>query len=319
MTSYSALVPQWPLRPNQILPYAALVERSGGRLWLGQTPVGDPYQAFVFAAANGFRSPVGTGVSVMPYRHPYEAALQAQSAAVLLGHSVVAGFGPGAADVQRAVLGAPYRSPLTATREYLTIVRQLIRTGSCDVAGEYFHCRAVLPRVVHPEVEVGLGVLRPKMARLAGELADVAITWLTPAAYIRDILLPEMRKGAAAAGRSEPRVVAMVPVAMAGEGRDAVELALASNQVHLALPHYAGMLRRAGIGTDPDNPRIGAAGLVEGGAFLFGDRAELLDRLAEFADAGVDEVVLNATGVYLQLGNRAALTELEGLLQMVAP
>ncbi|OZM73049.1 5,10-methylene tetrahydromethanopterin reductase [Amycolatopsis antarctica] len=314
MSPYSVLVPQWPLRPNQVLPYAALAERTGGRLWLGQTPVGDPYQAFVFASASGFRTPVGTGVSVMPYRHPYDAALQAQSAAVLLGHPVVAGFGPGPADVQRAVLGAAYRSPLTAVREYLTIVRRLTETGECEFDGEYFHCRAVLPSVVRPPVELGLGVLRPRMARLAGEVADVAITWLAPASYIGEVLLPELRAGAAAADRPAPRVVAMVPVALTAESRDPLDLALASSRVHLGLPHYAGMLREAGIDPDLDDPRRAASALMDGGAFLSGDSTEVIDRLTEFTEAGVDEIVLNSTGVCLSEGHVAALADLKNLL-----
>jgi hypothetical protein len=95
-------------------------------------------------------------------------------------------------------------------------------------------------------------------------------------------------------------------------------LALASNAVHLRLPHYLDMLGRAGLRPVPGDPAASAAGLVERGAFLYGDADELAARLAEFTDAGVDEVVLNLTGVCARYGTPTALRELEFLVRLVA-
>ncbi|MGK4582154.1 LLM class flavin-dependent oxidoreductase [Kitasatospora sp. HPMI-4] len=319
MSTYSVLVPFAPPRPEQILPFAALTQWSGAhRLWQGQALASDPHQTFAYAAASGFRVPVGTGVTLMPFRHPYDAALHMQTLAVTMGHSVVAGFGPGAAALQRNLLGAPYASQLGAVRDYLTIVRELLEKGSVAYRGEHFSCRSELPMMPRPPIETGVGVLRPGMARLAGEVADVAITWLTPAPYLREVVVPALREGAAAAGRPVPRLVAIVPLALSGPGRDAAELALAGNAGHLSMPHYRDMLRRSGIDTDPADPGRGARALVEGRAFLFGETAELAARLGEFQDAGVDDVVLNVTGVWARYGSRAALSELETVLGAVA-
>ena len=191
----------------------------------------------------------------MPFRHPLEAALQARSLAVTTGHPVVAGFGPGAAVLQKSVLGAPYASPLTAVREYLTIVGGLLAGQAVEHQGEYFSCRINMGWQPGPPVELGLGVLRPAMARLAGELADVAITWLTPAGYLRDVIVPALREGARAAGRPVPRLAAIVPVALSAPDRDPADLVLAANSGHLSMPHYQDMLRRSGIEVDPGQPR----------------------------------------------------------------
>lgn len=198
MTSYSVLLPFLPRRPEQILPYAGLVHWSNAsRLWQGQSVMIEPHQGFVAAAGAGFRVPTGLGVTLMPLRHPYEAALQARSLAMATGQPVIAGFGPGGRQLQQSLLGEAYRSPLTAAREYLSIVRGLLAGETVDTRGEYFSCRAEMPRYPVPGVEIGLGVLRPGMAKLAGEVADVAVTWLTPAHYLRDTVLPAMREGAA--------------------------------------------------------------------------------------------------------------------------
>ncbi|GAB3206654.1 5,10-methylenetetrahydromethanopterin reductase [Marinactinospora endophytica] len=318
MTEYSILAPVVPLRAEQLLPYAALVQWSAARrLWQGQATVSDPHQMFTAAAVAGFRVPVGTGVTLMPLRHPLEAALQAKSLAVTTGHPVVAGFGPGARVFQSSVLGRPYASPLQATREYATIVKKLVSGEVVNLAGEYFHCENGLPSLPSPPVEVGIGVLRPRMAELAGEIADVAITWLTPASYLRDTLMPALRAGAAKAGRPVPRVVAIVPLALSGEGRDGLTLALTSNMGHISLPHYVDMLRRSGIPIDPEDPLSGARALIKGGAFLFGDPATVAEGLDGFRAAGADEIVLNVSGVCRQYGAKTSLLELETVLTEV--
>ena len=320
MSMFSILMPFVPIRLEQVLAYAALTQWSGAhRLWQGQATLTEPHQGFVFAAACGFRVPAGLGVTLMPLRHPYEAALQAQSLAIATGHPVVAGFGPGGLSFQRSILGQPYRSQLGAVREYVTTVRRLLAGEEVDYEGEFFSCKAKLEPLPRPPVEVGVGVLRPAAARLAGEVADAAITWLTPASYVRDVLLPELRAGAQAAGRAVPRVICIVPVALALPGRDLHELALISNSGHMRLPHYQDMLRRSGITVDMADPTASAKALIEGRAFLAGALEEVAGELRAYQEAGADEVVLNVTGVCGRFGERAALAELETVLKEVAP
>lgn len=315
MTSYSVLVPFVPRRPEQVLPYAGLVHwTQAERLWQGQAMLVEAHQGFAHAAGSGFRVPAGLGVTLMPMRHPFEAALQARSLAMTTGRPVTAGFGPGAKSLQRSLLSAPYASPLTAAREYLTAVRGLLANDLVDIKGEYVSCHGSLPPFPSPPVEVGLGVLRPGMARLAGELADVAITWLTPATYLRDVVLPAMRSGAETAGRPVPRLAAIVPVALPHPGHEPAELALASNAPHLKGPHYIDMLRRAGVDVGGEDLTADAGALVDKDAFLSGDLDQLTEKLRAYEAVGVDEVVLNVTGVYNRVGSQAAMADLKTLL-----
>lgn len=318
MSTYSILVPFTSPRGEQILPFAALAQWSRAhRLWQGQGTASDPHQTFTVAAANGFRVPAGIGVTLMPFRHPFEAALQARTMAMTVGHPIVAGFGPGAVDLQRRMLGAPYASQLGAVRDYVTIVRALLETGIVEHQGEFFSCDCMLPTVPGPPIEIGLGVLRPAMARLAGEVADVAITWLTPAKYLAEVVVPALRAGAEAAGRPMPKLVAMVPFALSGPDRTPAELALASNSGHMALPHYRDMLNRSGIDYDFADPIGAGNAVVDGRAFLFGEAKEVVAQLDEFREAGVDDIVLNATGVWSKFGSRVALSEIETILSEV--
>ncbi len=319
LAAHSILIPFSPRRPEQVLPYAALVYWSNAeRLWQGQSLLVEPHQAFSYAAGAGFRIPVGSGVTLMPFRHPYEAALQARSLAMTTGHPVIAGFGPGGRALQEALLGAPYRSQLGAVREYVTIVRSLLSGEPTAVTGEYFSCHGQMAPHPHADVRIGLGVLRPAMAELAGETADAAITWLTPAPYVRDTLIPALRAGAERAGRKMPKVTAIVPMAVSRTDCEPAELALAGNSGHLRLPHYIDMLRRAGVDVAGSDPTTAAEALVKIGAFLSGDAGQLAERLREYSDAGVDEIVLNLTGVYQKCGPEAALSDIKTILAEVA-
>lgn len=309
------MLPFVPQRPDQLTPFADQV-RSGRshRLWQGQSLRLETHQAFAAALGAGEPFAVGTGVTLMPMRHPLDAALQARGLATLSGRTVVAGFGPGAVSFQRSMLGEPYARPLRAVREYVQVVRALLEEGTVDLDGEYVRVHATIPTAPGPGVRIGLGVLRSGMARLAGEVADAAITWLAPPTHLRDVLAPACAEGAERAGRAAPGLVAMVPVALADAGRDLEELVLASNAPHLSLPHYVDMLGRAGIDVTSTDARSNARALVQGGAFVHGDADDVVDALEAYAAAGVEEIVLNATGVARVLGSHRALQDLEAVI-----
>jgi alkanesulfonate monooxygenase SsuD/methylene tetrahydromethanopterin reductase-like flavin-dependent oxidoreductase (luciferase family) len=313
----SVQMPLAPARPDLALPFAALV-RDGlaDRLWQGQSLRIEPHQMFAYLAAAGFRIPVGIGVSLMPLRHPYEAALHTASLAATMGAPVVAGFGPAAPAFQASLRGAPYPSALTAAREYLTVVRGLLAGGPVDHRGAYFPCHAMLPPMAETRVEIGLGVLRPRMARLAGELADAAITWLTPPRYLAAEIVPALEEGAAVAGRQRPRLIAVVPVCLAAEGRDTSALTFAATWGHLSMPQYRAMLSRAGV--DVDSP-VAANALLDTKACVAGSPSVIAGALAAYTAAGVDEIVLNPAGVATRYGLDAAAADLRTILTASAP
>jgi alkanesulfonate monooxygenase SsuD/methylene tetrahydromethanopterin reductase-like flavin-dependent oxidoreductase (luciferase family) len=317
MTDYSVLIPFVPRRLEQTLPFAGLVNWTPAvRLWQGQSMILEPHQTFVGAAGAGFRVPVGFGVTLMPLRHPFEAANQARSVALATGHPVIAGFGPGAPAFQQNLLGAPYGKPLAVARQYLTAVRRLLDGDVVDMDGPEYTFQAQLAPAAAPRVDVGLGVLRPGMARLAGEVADAVITWLTPPSYLREVIVPAVEEGMARAGRTErPRIVAMVPVGLERDGTAPERLALASNIAHFQAPHYLDMLGRAGVDTTDKEVHAVARGAVDVGAFVTGDLDTVVKRLDEYRQAGVDEIVLNTTGVNKMFGTQEAIGDLTEILR----
>ncbi|GEC06261.1 LLM class F420-dependent oxidoreductase [Streptomyces spinoverrucosus] len=307
----AVLYPLQPDHPELVAPFAELVARTGARrLWLCQSFRAEPHQVLAYLAGMGHSVPVGTSVTLLPLRHPYEAALQARSLALLTGRPVVAGYGIGTPEFAQGLTPEPYRSPRTAVAEYLTSVRALLNGEDVAHDGPYHCLHASLPPVgPHAPVEVGAGVLRPGMARTAGATADMAITWMTPPSYIRDTLAPQLAAGAAEAGRAtRPRIATAVHVAVRRPGRDPRRLARAAAGAHLRAPHYADMLRRAGVDVDAPDP---AAELLRAGVVVTGTPEEIAATLADHRAAGVDELVLNPTATLLTEGVHAAVTDLE--------
>lgn len=291
-------------------PYVKLAAGTRSRrLWSGQSLGLETHEVFSALSGMGVDLAFGSAVTLMPMRHPLAAALAARSVAALSGREYVAGIGPGAASLQRAVLGAPYASPLGATSDYLAVMRTLLDGGTA--AG------LALPPVDAPRVELGVGVLRAGMARVAGRFADAAITWLTPLEHLRSTLLPAMAEGASERERPAPRTVSVVHVVLDRPGRDLVRAARMACERHVMAPHYAAMLRGAGVELGDEDPKRRAAALLEAGVIAGGTPYDVAQTVAAYHAAGVDEVVLNVGGVFIAEGPGAAARDLTAVLDVI--
>ncbi|MFI6576746.1 LLM class flavin-dependent oxidoreductase [Nocardiopsis sp. NPDC050513] len=303
----SVLFPVFPSAGDDARPFADLVrEGAAERLWMGTSLLAETQQYMAFLAGAGYRIRVGTSVNLTALRHPFEAALEARSLALLTGRPVVAGFGGSHPQFVSYLLGKPYGRPASAVREYVAEVQAILNGHD-----------GLLPPIGHPGVEVGVGVLRPGMARAAGAVADVAITWMTPPGYIGDTLVPALREGAGD-DREPPRIATVVHAAVERPGRVAERLAYLAAANHLSLPQYTDMLRRAGTDAHADDPVAGALRLVEDGVFLFGTPDGIVSRLREYARAGVDEVIINTMGVIASEGIGAAVKDAAEILRALA-
>jgi alkanesulfonate monooxygenase SsuD/methylene tetrahydromethanopterin reductase-like flavin-dependent oxidoreductase (luciferase family) len=291
-----------------------VAERPGSRLWTTQSTVIDCYQAVAYIAGAGIRVPIGLGVVLSPLVHPMEAANRARSLAILTGNEVWAGYGSGGQDVVAAMLGAPYAAPATAVGEYVDVVRRCLNDEPFHYQGKYYDVTHSPLTIDAPRVLLGTGILRPGMARVTGKKADFGITWLTPANYISDVLIPSLDEGAALAERDRPKVVSMVHAAVQRAHRDPVDLVKTANWGHLSAAHYRDMLSISGIANVSADPAEVAAQLVENQIFNYGSGEEIARQILGYAEIGVEEVVLNVSGVFMTEGLEAALADVQEIL-----
>lgn len=314
----SVMYPSFPVDPVELDTFSSFV-RLGGlrRLYLGQTMVFEPHTTFSRLLAGGSTTPMGTAVSLMPLRHPVLAALHARELALFSGTSYVAGLGLGSRVFNETVAGGWPASPLGYVREYATIVRALLDGERVDVDGDHFSVRTSLEGRLEAQVEVGLGVLRPRMTELAGEVADVAISWLTPPEYCEEQLVPALERGGANRD-TRTRLATVVNLAVDRPGRDPVALAVAGVGNHLMAPHYGNALQRAGYDIKIGDRDHNAREVVDRGLYAFGSPQEIADQLSAYLAAGVDEILLNIGGVYNTEGTIAALQDLDDVTAAMA-
>ena len=76
-----------------------------------------------------------------------------------------------------------------------------------------------------PPPTVLLAALAPRMLRMAGEIADGTITWMTGPEAIRTHIAPRITAAAQAAGRSQPRICAALPICVTDDARRGREVA----------------------------------------------------------------------------------------------
>ncbi|MFN8520411.1 MAG: LLM class flavin-dependent oxidoreductase, partial [Chloroflexota bacterium] len=169
----------------------------------------------------------------------------------------------------------------------LEVLRQA-RTGELAFDGARISGHARLQTPV--DVPLLVSALRPTAYRLAGELADGAIAWVTPPAFLRDVAGPALRDSAAAHGRPQPRLVGHAFALVTSDPAEATAAGTQRLANYTRLPFYQAMFADAGHpdATDGRVPDALADGLLQVGA-----EAHVADGLRRFADAGCDEVIVS--------------------------
>lgn len=207
-----------------------------------------------FALLSGISMVAGTvrlGTAVAPI-YPRSPASTAQLAATVddvSGGRFRLGLGVGHRQTMGAWHGQEIDRPVAEMREYVGIVRALL-VGDLPPVGKRwrtsFTFTGFTPR---PDIPIYLAGLSPAMLRLAGEIADGVVLWACPAAYVRDVVVPEVRRGRERAGRDLEGFAILPAVPSAAGGDRGTVLAGVRSELHryFGLPFYRAMFAEAGF------------------------------------------------------------------------
>ena len=157
-----------------------------------------------------------------------------------------------------------------------------------------------------PKIPVPISALRPNAFRLAGEVADGAISWVAPVDYLVETALPALRAGAEAMGRERPPLIAHVPVSVSTDRAAARAAFRAQFPVYPKLPFYAAMFAAAGYPVTAEEEMTDE--LVEALA-VSGGPEEVRARLEAIRARGIDELMVSHVAVADEGGELAALSE----------
>ncbi len=289
--------------PEQLRELGRLGEEAGfGELWLAEDYFftgGISGATAVLAATE--RIPVGLGIVSALVRHPAVLAMEISTMERMFPGRVWPGIGLGVPFWVHQ-MGLMPASQLAAMREGVTSVRRLLAGEELTEEGASFAFRQVrLTYPLEPSPPVYMGVLGPKMLRLAGEIADGTVaSVLAGAAYVR-WAREQIALGQAAAGRDDHHRLAVF--AMYAVDRDP---AAARATLRPFMAFYLSLM--------PKNPLTDAYGigdelaeLAQGGAeriaaempdqwledlAIAGDPEECAAKIRRLLDAGADSVAL---------------------------
>jgi F420-dependent oxidoreductase-like protein len=150
-------------------------------VWAAEAYGSDAPTVLSWVAAQTSRVDVGSAILQIPARQPTMAAMTAATLDSLSGGRFRLGLGVSGPQVSEGWYGVRFDKPLARTREYVEIVRSVLRRDRLDHQGT--HYRMPLPDgpgkslrlTVHPvrdHIPVYLASLGPKNLELTGEVAD---------------------------------------------------------------------------------------------------------------------------------------------------
>lgn len=167
---------------------ARAAERLGyDSVWTAEAWGSDVFTPLTWIAAHTSRIRLGTAIAQMAARSPTATAMHALTLDHLSGGRMVLGLGLSGPQVVEGWYGRPFpKSPLTATREYVEVIRQVLRReGPVEVDGR-FHSHPYsgpdgtglgkpLKSITHPlrpDIPVLLGAEGPKNVEQTTRIAD---------------------------------------------------------------------------------------------------------------------------------------------------
>jgi probable F420-dependent oxidoreductase len=222
-------------------------------VWLTHISGREPFIVLSAYAQATSRVRLGTGVTPIYTRTPANMAQTAATLDELSDGRVNLGIGVSHRPVVEGWYGQTIDKPVREMREYVAIVRAILRGEAPPAEGEKwqsgFRLAGVEPR---PDLPIYVAALSPAMLRAAGEIADGAVLWLCNPEYIERVVVPESTTGRERAGKPLDGydIVAAVPSAATDDAGEAYAAMRGDLLPYFGLPFYRAMLERSGYEDD---------------------------------------------------------------------
>ena len=172
--------------PLELIELAQEAERIGyDSAWAAEAWGTDAVSVLAWLAAVTTRIKVGSAILQIPARTPANAAMTAATLDLLSGGRFLLGLGTSGPQVVEGWHGEPWGKPLAKTREYVEIVRTVLRREVLEHHGVHYDIPysqdgatglgkplKLMARPLRAEIPIYLASLRPKSVELAAEIAD---------------------------------------------------------------------------------------------------------------------------------------------------
>ena len=277
----------------------------------------DPFLPLVTAARVTGRMDLGTGIAVAFARSPMTVAYTSWDLADASGGRFLLGLGTQIRAHVTRRFSMPWEAPAARLAEYIRALRAIWyswQNGSrLSFTGEYYSFTLMTPffdpgPIAHPSIPIYVSAVNPLVTRLAGELCQgIHVHPFHTARYVREVMIPEIQRGAAKAGRSADEV-ALAAAVFVVSGETPREREAAEAYVRQQIAFYA---------STPAYRRV-----LDHHGWSFGEKLTAMSKRGEWGEmASVipDEVVEEVAVVapLAEVGS-AIRRRYEGLLERVA-
>ncbi len=223
------------------------------------------------------RIKLGTAVVPIYLHHPVALAHQAITIQKVAQGRFTLGIGLSHPHIVEDWLGLSYEDPITRMAEYLSILRPLLNGETVTFKGTYYSADAGVHLSDVERVPLLVAALGPKMLKLAGEITDGTVTYLTGLRTLETHIIPRIRSAAEEAGNPAPRIVAGgLPIALVNDVEGARAAIIEKWAGYGNLSSYRAMFDREGV-TDAADVAI------------VGDVTVLKEALSRLTDIGVTD------------------------------
>lgn len=270
-------------------------------LWMANIFSFDAISALSIVGRETKKIGLGTAVTPTYPRHPSAIAQQALTASAASNGRFKLGIGLSHKLVIEDMLGFSYEKPARHMKEYLSILGPLLKGETVTYQGEQYRVNNITVTVPGSgHVPLLVAALGPNMLRLAGQLADGTVTWMTGPNTLESHIIPKITLAAEEANKEAPMIVAGFPMVLTNKPEAAREAIGKSLEVYGMLPSYRAMLDKEGLKGPADI------------AFA-GDEAELRQNLQRLKDIGVTDfsaaIVADDEETYLRTVEFLATTD----------
>ena len=250
------------------------IEEAGlDHVWLANIFSFDAITTLALIGRETSRVRLGTAVTPTYPRHPGALAQQAMTTAAATTNRFTLGVGLSHQVVIENMFGMSYEKPAKHMREYLSVLMPLLRGETASFQGEQYRVQGLTLDIPGgTDVPVVVAALGPSMIKLTAEMADGTNTWMVGPKTMEEHIIPSFQ----AAGKSDPDIVAGMPIVLTTNIDDAKEKIAQNLTVYGQLPSYRAMLDREGA--------VGPADIA-----IVGDENQLRGQIKRFQDMGVTD------------------------------
>jgi F420-dependent oxidoreductase-like protein len=172
--------------PLELVALAQEADRLGyDSVWAAEAWGSDAVTVLSWIAATTSRIKVGSAILQIPGRSPANTAMTAATLDLMSGGRFLLGLGTSGPQVVEGWHGQPWGKPLAKTREYVEIVRTVLRRETLEHRGPHYEIPytgddatgvgkplKLMLRPLRSEIPIYLASISPRSVELAFEIAD---------------------------------------------------------------------------------------------------------------------------------------------------